>query len=101
MPERSTKNKPATAIGGDHPGKALLRAIDWQRIADQFQLTERELGVARLIFQGKTRHEIAGELTFAQGTLRVYIDRLFDKLMVTDRLGMALRIMQAHLGEGN
>jgi DNA-binding NarL/FixJ family response regulator len=44
---------------------------------------------------------MASELSFAPGTLRVYIDRLFDKLAVADRLGMALRIIQAHLAAGN
>jgi len=50
-----------------------------------------------LIFEGKTRHQIARALHCAPGTVRVYIDRLFAKLQVTDRLGMALRLVRMHL----
>ena len=93
-PRPTTRNqRPLPAIGARHCW------APW--IGNHFQLTERELNVPGLIFQEKTRREIAGEWLLARGTLRGYIDRLFDKLLVTDRLGMALRIMQAYLAGSN
>jgi DNA-binding NarL/FixJ family response regulator len=53
--------------------------------------------VARLIFAGKTRYQMTRQLDCAPGTVRTYIDRLFAKLEVTDRLGMALRIVSMFL----
>jgi len=76
-----------------HPGEELLTAAEWQAIGLHFRLTRRELEVAVLLFEGKTRYQIARRLKCAPGTVRTYIDRLFAKLEVTDRLGLALRIM--------
>lgn len=97
MPSQPTDNSQRKTDLCRHPGEALMDIVDWSSMGGHFVLTERELAVAKHIFRGKTRHETARDLVFAPGTLRVYIDRLFDKLGVTDRLGLALRIMQAHL----
>ena len=76
-----------------HPGEALLTAEEWQEIAARFCLTRRELSVVTLIFEGKSRFQIARRLHCAEGTVRTYIDRAFAKLEVCDRLGMALRVV--------
>ena len=81
-----------------HPGHGLLSSEDWVRVATRLQLTARELSVAVLLFEGKTRFQIARKLQCASGTVRVYIDRLFAKLNVKDRLGMVLAIVRLHLG---
>lgn len=85
------------AIGCAHPGEALFTPKQWEAIGTQFRLTKRELTVAVLIFEGRTRRQIAYRLGCAPGTVRTYIDRLFAKLEVTDRLGMALRVVRATL----
>lgn len=77
-----------------HPGEGLLSREQWTAISRQFRLTQRELAVAILMFEGKTRSQIARQLHCAPGTVRTYIDRLFAKLNVVDRLGMALRIVR-------
>lgn len=79
-----------------HPGEGFLSDAEWSSVALAFDLTGRELSVAMLIFEGKTRYQIARALHCAPGTVRVYIDRLFAKLEVTDRLGMALRLVRLH-----
>lgn len=80
-----------------NPGEGFLSSADWASIAISSNLTGRELSVAILMFEGKTRYQIARSLHCASGTVRVYIDRLFAKLQVTDRLGMALRLVRLHL----
>ncbi len=77
-----------------HPGESLLTPEQWKQVGSQFRLTRRELSVAMLMFEGKTRNQIARRLHCAPGTVRTYIDRLFAKLDVQDRLGMALRIVR-------
>ncbi len=86
---------PLPAAG--NPGEGFLTNEDWAAMALAANLTGRELSVAMLIFEGKTRYQIARALHCAPGTVRVYIDRLFAKLEVTDRLGMALRLVRLHL----
>ena len=75
----------------ENPAEGLLDAEDWVRLGRQLQLSDRECSVARLIFEGYTRFQIVRKLRCATGTVRVYIDRVFAKLKVVDRLGMALR----------
>lgn len=49
-------------------------------------LTERETEVLRLVAEGKTTKEIAGELYLAPGTVRNYISTILDKLDVGNRI---------------
>ena len=82
----------------DNPADGLLGPEDWHIVAAQLQLSSRELSVAVLMFEGKSRFQIERRLKVAGGTVRVYVDRLFAKLNVRDRLGMALRVLRVHLG---
>jgi DNA-binding NarL/FixJ family response regulator len=90
-------NDAATFVAPKNPGLDFLSGEDWVRVSTKLDLTQRELSVAVLIFEGKTRAQIARKLHIAPGTVRVYIDRLFDKLNVVDRVGLVLRIVRIHL----
>jgi DNA-binding NarL/FixJ family response regulator len=79
-----------------NPGEGLLSAEDWGLVAARLRLSARERDVAKLMFEGKTRLQIARKLKCASGTVRVYIDRLFAKLRVQDRLGMVLRVVRIY-----
>jgi DNA-binding NarL/FixJ family response regulator len=80
----------------NHPSDNLLSEHAWEHIAEEFGLSAREVEVARLVFSGKSREEIANELGCSVGSVRTYIDRVFKKLQVEDRLAMALRIVRVH-----
>ena len=81
----------------DHPGRDFLSPADWIQVGSLLRLSQRELVIAVLIFEGKKRASIGRQLGLSAGTVRVYIDRLFDKLNVEDRLGMVLRIVRVHV----
>ncbi|MEC5424011.1 response regulator transcription factor [Virgibacillus sp. C22-A2] len=49
-------------------------------------LTEREAQVIKLIADGKTTKEIAGELFITTGTVRNYVSVILDKLNVSNRI---------------
>jgi len=51
----------------------------------QVQLTARELDVLRLVAHGKANKEIAKELDITDGTVKVHLTNLFQKLSVTSR----------------
>jgi DNA-binding NarL/FixJ family response regulator len=101
----SPEDRPAVLephpLFADDPSGDLLSPEDWVRVGEHVHLTPRELSVAVLIFEGKTRYQIARRLGCAQGTVRVYIDRLFAKLNVHDRVGIVLRVMRVHLAITN
>jgi DNA-binding NarL/FixJ family response regulator len=81
----------------ENPGEGMISPEDWVSIARQLHLSPREFSVAVLIFEGNSRYQIAKRMGCAAGTIRTYIDRLFAKLNVADRLGLALRILRVHL----
>lgn len=53
-------------------------------------LTRRESEITRLVTQGLTNKEIAVLLEISEGTVKIYLSRLFDKLGVADRYELAL-----------
>jgi DNA-binding NarL/FixJ family response regulator len=78
----------------------MLSREGWTQVGRHLHLSARELSVAILIFEGAARAQIARRLGCAPGTVRVYIDRLFAKLKVADRLGMALRVIRVAVAVG-
>jgi DNA-binding CsgD family transcriptional regulator len=72
---------------------ALRRAHDARRPspapAQLATLSRRELEVARCVCRGLTDKEIARELAIALPSVRTYLQRLFDKLGVHRRAGLA------------
>jgi DNA-binding NarL/FixJ family response regulator len=75
-----------------NPGEDFLSATEWVTMATEVRLTAREITVAALLLQGRTRKSIGKRLRVSPETIRVHIDRLFEKFNVNDRLGLALRI---------
>src|SRR5918994_7642792 len=53
------------------------------------ELTERELGVARLIVDRRTNTEIAAELFLSRKTVETHISNIFRKLGVSSRVHIA------------
>jgi DNA-binding CsgD family transcriptional regulator len=78
----------------------MLSPKRWAQVGQHLGLSDRELSVAILIFEGRSRWQIAHRLQCAPGTIRVYIDRLYAKLKVVDRLGMALRLIRVAVAMG-
>jgi DNA-binding NarL/FixJ family response regulator len=58
--------------------------------APHLKLTEREIGILRLIAEGRSNKEIAAALYLTEGTIKGYISTIFDKLGVEDRTQAAL-----------
>lgn len=74
----------------------LMREVAGKTSASQEQvpphssLTEREVGILRLIAEGRSNKEIAGALYLTEGTIKGYVSTIFDKLGVEDRTQAAL-----------
>ena len=73
----------------------LMREIAGRSSATQEQaahvnLTEREIGILRLIAEGRSNKEIAAALYLTEGTIKGYVSTIFDKLGVEDRTQAAL-----------
>jgi DNA-binding NarL/FixJ family response regulator len=66
--------------------EANRKLLSTSRIA----LAPRERHVTGLIAQGLSNKEIAWSLGITEGTVKVYLSRLFDKVGVSDRFELAL-----------
>jgi two-component system nitrate/nitrite response regulator NarP len=70
--------------------RALNSAL-WQsptpRAADQ--LTSRELDVARLVARGMRNKEVARQLSITEGTVKMYLHNIYEKLNLGSRVELA------------
>lgn len=62
-------------------------------------LTEREIGILRLIAEGRSNKEIAAALYLTEGTIKGYVSTIFDKLGVEDRTQAALYAVKHGLAQ--
>jgi DNA-binding NarL/FixJ family response regulator len=90
-------------LSGESPLDPKLSAQLIRRLASQKselrsghadELTQRELEVLRLIAEGKTNAEIAQSLFISVGTVKVHVERIIDKLDVSDRTQAAVRAVE-------
>jgi DNA-binding NarL/FixJ family response regulator len=70
-------------------GKDLLESVLSQKRA-AVALTQRQGQIVSLVAQGLRNKEIAFSLGITEGTVKVYLYKLFHKLGINDRLAMAL-----------
>jgi two-component system, NarL family, nitrate/nitrite response regulator NarL len=54
-------------------------------------LTDRERAVSALVAEGRRNREIAEELGIAEGTVKVYLHGIYEKLGLSNRTELALR----------
>lgn len=66
------------------------RLTDSIMSAKRYSLTRREGQLVILLTQGLKNKEIATALSISEGTVKVYLSRLFQKLNVKDRFELAL-----------
>ena len=80
-----------------HEGKSHIPPAIAERLAERMsveELTPREFDVLEQIVRGKSNKEIAVELQVSEATVKTHINRLLDKLGVTDRTQAATAAIQ-------
>lgn len=74
----------------DNIFQSIKQDVVVQQPPKNFDLTERETDLLRLICEGCDNKEIASKLFLAEGTVRNGISRLLDKLNLKDRTQLAV-----------
>lgn len=64
-------------------------------------LTEREVGILKLVAQGLTNHEIAQRLVLSEWTVRTHVRNILDKLHLANRTQAALYALREGLADLN
>lgn len=68
--------------------RETLEQADMNRL---YSLTEREKEVLQLVAKGLSNKEVAYTLSLTEGTVRVYVSHIFDKLNVSSRTEAAVQ----------
>lgn len=83
-----------TEAATSKPGSEMLSQMQWTVTAEELRLTNREREVCQELFEGNTRNEIAEHLGIKPRTVRHYMEHIHQKLAVSNRVGVVLRIIQ-------
>ncbi|WP_079913755.1 LuxR C-terminal-related transcriptional regulator [Paenibacillus sp. 32352] len=67
--------------------------------ASDVSLSRSELNLLRLLRQGATNKQIAAELFLSEGTVKVYLSRLYEKLGVSSRTQALIAVQELLLQE--
>ena len=75
-------------IRGVHAGQRRIPPAIAARLADALprsELTPREMQVLACVVEGLTNRQIAGRLSITEGTVKVHVNKILDKMGVQDR----------------
>ena len=84
------------------PQDLLVRQTRLHRLQDEDELnplTNRELEISRLVAQGLRNRSIAEELGLSEGTVKVYLNRVYEKLGVASRTELVLAMNKGQVGK--
>lgn len=106
----------AAGIRGVFHGQSLLSPMMASKLLDEFKqisqrdappaptpglelprLTDRELGILKLVARGRLNREIAGELFISENTVRNHIRNILDKLQMHSRMEAAMYAVRQRL----
>ena len=62
-------------------------------------LTSREWEVATLVAKGLSNKEIARHLNAAEGTVKIHLHNIYEKLAIKNRTVLALRVAESEFSE--
>ena len=88
------------AAGGSYFPAAIARKLALREERDS--LTPREMEVLRCIVEGNSNKEIMSRLTISEGTVKLHVSRVLEKLEAADRTQAAIKAIRqgiVHLEE--
>ncbi|MBI3966358.1 MAG: response regulator transcription factor [Chloroflexi bacterium] len=77
--------------------RRALRGVTGQQSGELEKLTPRELEVLRLVVEGKTNRDIAGQLIIAEETAKKHVQNIISKLRASDRTQAAVIAVRSGL----
>ncbi|MGA3065579.1 MAG: helix-turn-helix transcriptional regulator [Tepidisphaeraceae bacterium] len=87
------KRKKESAVRGS---ARIAQDIEWAALVAAMELSLQQAKIVELILQGKQDKQIASELGLSMHTVRTYLNRIFARFEVTDRVGLVLRVFAGY-----
>ena len=75
------------------PSTTLLDDKDWLYVQRRYQLTDRELQVAKLVCRGFNNKDITVELQITSGTVKTHIRNIYRRARVKNKICMVLKFV--------
>ena len=72
----------------------LLSDQEWTSVKKELALSPRQAQIVWCLLHAKADKQIAGEIGISVPTVRTYLDRLFHKLHVNDRVGLLVHVFE-------
>ena len=70
--------------------KILKRETEMQHIDLTLTLTPREINVVKLVAKGFSNKQIAEQRNISEGTVKVHLHNIYDKLQIKNRMALSL-----------
>ena len=82
---------------GSNPGQTVFSRSQWLAVARSLRLSGREFQIVQGVFSDQTDEAIAQELGISPHTVHTHVKRLYQKLEITSRVQLVIRVMAEHL----
>ncbi len=73
-----------------HPEVVLLEEKHWSYIKKRYNISPRELEIAKLVCQGFSNKKISNELQIELGTVKVHLRNIYRKVRVKNKIILLL-----------
>jgi DNA-binding NarL/FixJ family response regulator len=70
-----------------------LNAHHWQAVVEELRLSPQQIKIVELVLRSAGDREIASVLGLAEPTVRTYLQRVFLRVGVRDRMQLAMRVL--------
>jgi len=68
--------------------------VDFDRVSQEYSLTNRETDVVKHLYQGLTNAQIATNLSISEGTVKIHLEHIFRKAGVKNRTALLVKIRE-------
>jgi DNA-binding NarL/FixJ family response regulator len=77
-----------------------LDAATWRHVVDTLEFSPQQARIVALILHGLGDKEVAAELGLRVPTIRTYLERVFQRVGVRDRVELVIRVFVVARGAG-
>lgn len=86
------RNANPTDGRGDTLRPSPFHPTEWERLTEALGLSPQQAKIVELILRGAGDKQIAAALGLSKHTVRTYLNRIFSRLGVSDRLELVIHV---------
>ena len=95
LPNSVRNSLDAASVVSKLPDVVLIHDEQWDHIKKGYNMTLRELQIAKYVCHGLSNQQIAANLKIQQGTVKTHMRNIYRKTWVNNKIAMLLRFVEA------